>query len=341
MPIEIPNTMQAALLAEAHGPLHYRTLPTPTPGPGEVVVKMAAAPINPSDLSVLRGSYGSERSLPIVPGNEGSGTVVQTGPGWMGRALLGRRVACAPSGGDGTWAEYMLTRASRCVPLFGNISDEQGAMLIVNPMTAAAFFDIARERGHAALVSTAAASALGRMIARLGVTQQIPIIHIVHRAAQVKLLKEEGAEHILDSSQPGFEAALQALAHQLHATLWLDAIAGDMTQTLLAAAPFGSTLLLYAHLSGHHSAFDARVLYLDDKRMEGFYLPNWIAKKSLLQTLFFARRVQARLPHELRSHVVRRFPLAEAQAAVDHYIHHMTEGKVLLVMGQEEVKRET
>jgi NADPH:quinone reductase-like Zn-dependent oxidoreductase len=324
--------MQAALLAEANGPLHHRTLPTPTPGPGEVVVKMAAAPINPSDLGVLRGSYGSERSLPIIPGNEGSGTVVRAGPGWLGRLLLGRRVACAPAGGDGTWAEYMLTRASRCLPLLPGLNFEQGAMLIVNPMTAVALVDRARQGRHRALVSTAAASALGRMLARLGHARGLPMIHVVRRAAQVPVLRAEGAEHILDSSQPGFAAALQALAEQLGATLLLDAVAGSMTRTLLEAAPRGSTLLVYAHLSGEDSAIDGRGLYLDDKRIEGFYLPHWVARQGFLQTVLFAARVQLRLRHELRSEVGRRFPLAAAQEAVDHYANNMTAGKVLLLM---------
>jgi NADPH:quinone reductase-like Zn-dependent oxidoreductase len=338
MAINLPTTMHAALLAEPGGPLHLRSLPVPTPGPGEVLVRMAAAPINPSDLSVLRGSYGSERTLPAVPGNEGSGTVVAAGPGGLGRALLGRRVACAPTGSDGAWAEYMVTRASRCLPLLGSLSLEQGAMLIVNPMTAAAFFEIARQGGHAALVSTAAASALGRMILRLGRARGLPIIHIVRRAAQVKLLKGEGAQHVLDSSQPGFSADLQALAETLRATLWLDAVAGEMTRTLLEAAPRGSTVLAYGRLSGEDFTLDGRALYLNEKRVEGFYLPNWMARKRLLQTAVFGWRVQRRLPHELRTTVARRFPLAEAQQAVDHYINHMTDGKVLLIT--DSLKRE-
>ncbi len=338
MSSEIPNTMTAALLAEAGGPLHLRTLPVPTPGPGEVLVRMAAAPINPSDLSVLRGSYGSERTLPTVPGNEGSGIVAAAGPGGLGRALLGRRVACAPSGGDGTWAEYMVTRASRCLPLLGGVSLEQGAMLIVNPMTAAAFFEIARQGGHAALVSTAAASALGRMILRLGRAHGLPVINLVRRAAQMEVLKAEGAAHVLDSSQPGFAAALAALSEQLKATLWLDAVGGETTRTLLEAAPRGSTVLMYGRLSGEDSALDGRTLYLHEKRVAGFYLPNWMGRKSFLQAALFGWRVQRRLARELRTEVGRRFPLAEAQAAVEHYASHMSEGKVLLEMNVSQVQ---
>jgi len=332
MATEIPNTMTAALLADPGGPLHIRTLPVPAPGPGEVLVRMAAASINPSDMWVRRAASASQRRLPVVPGNEGSGTVVAAGPGWMGRLLLGRRVACAPGGGDGTWADYMVTRASRCLPLLGGVSLEQGAMLIVNPLTAAAFFEIARVGGHAALVSTAAAGALGRMILRLGRAMGVPVIHIVRRAAQVELLEGEGAEHVLDSSQPGFEAALRALGEKLKATLWLDAVSGSMTRTLLEAAPRGSTVLMYGRLSGEDSTVDGRTLYNDDKRLEGFYLPNWLAKKHPLQALLFGRRVQRSLARELRTEVSRRLPLAEAQQAVDLYAGDMTAGKTLLVM---------
>jgi hypothetical protein len=91
-------------------------------------------------------------------------------------------------------------------------------------------------------------------------------------------------------------------------------------------------------LSGEDSALDGRALYLHEKRVEGFYLPNWMARKSFLQAALFGWRVQRRLARELRSEIGRRFPLAEAQAAVEHYAGHMTEGKVLLVMSFSQVQ---
>jgi len=104
--------------------------------------------------------------------------VVAAGPGLLPRLWLGKRVACAVSSFGGTWAEY-LTHATLCVPLRNNLSLEQGAMLLVNPMTALAFFDIVKRGKHAAITSTAAASALGRMIVRLSQRHRVPVIAVV------------------------------------------------------------------------------------------------------------------------------------------------------------------
>src|SRR5215469_18454326 len=95
-------------------------IPVPRPGPGEVLVKVFASPINPSDLMFIRGLYGFRKPLPAIPGFEGSGTVVEAGSGMMARFLKGRRVACAagdPNVVGGLWAEYLVTSAQLCVPL--------------------------------------------------------------------------------------------------------------------------------------------------------------------------------------------------------------------------------
>ena len=120
----IPETMQAIRLEEENGKLQVRQLPVPEPGPGQVLVRMAASTINPSDIGFMYSTSGySNRVLPVTPGIEGSGTVVAAGSGFLSNFMLGKRVACAKtSTGDGTWAEYMLTKASLCVPLQKNIS---------------------------------------------------------------------------------------------------------------------------------------------------------------------------------------------------------------------------
>ena len=157
----MPKCMLAVLIEENGGQPVIREVPVPRPGPGEVLVRMAAAPINPSDLNFMRGAYGEHRSFPVVPGFEGSGTVVAAGRGLLPRLWLGRRVACSASTSGGTWAEYLAARAPLCVPLKKDLSLEQGSMMLVNPLTALAFLAIARRGKHAALVNTAAAERAG------------------------------------------------------------------------------------------------------------------------------------------------------------------------------------
>ena len=153
------------------GSLTVAEVPVQRPGPGEVLVKVFASPVNPSDLAFITGNYGIKKALPATPGFEGSGTVVATGSGMMARVMTGRRVACAaadPKSTGGMWAGYIVTSAQFCVPLSKRVDLEQGATMLVNPLTAWALVGEARRGRHRAIVQTAAASALGRMVVRLG-----------------------------------------------------------------------------------------------------------------------------------------------------------------------------
>ena len=273
----LPATMHAVQLDEPNGRLTWREIPLPRPQAGQVLIRMAAAPINPSDLGALSGlSYSGKRQFPFTPGLEGSGTVIEVGEGFMPRLLTGQRVACsALLTGDGTWAEYMVTSAQSCIPLNKNVSLEQGTTLLVNPLSALAILEIAQRGKHRAIVSTAAASALGGMILRLGKRRNIPIIHVVRRQAQVDWVRGLGGEYILNSSDPDFVEQLRTMAHKLKATLLLDAISGNMTQQLAEAAPFGSTILLYSRLSDQNSVIDPRAALIKNLHFDGWFLANW------------------------------------------------------------------
>src|SRR5690242_2265279 len=119
----IPATMRAVQLRAYDGKPESITvgdMPVPRPGPGEVLVKIFASPVNPSDLTFIQGLYGFKKPLPAVPGFEGSGTVVEAGSGMLARYMKGKRVACAaadPNTSGGMWAEYVVTPAKFCMPL--------------------------------------------------------------------------------------------------------------------------------------------------------------------------------------------------------------------------------
>jgi NADPH2:quinone reductase len=312
----------------------------PHPQAAQVLVRMAAAPIHPTDLGALAGSsYSGTRRYPFTPGVEGSGVVVEVGSGLRARWLRGQRVACsALVPGDGTWAEYMVTSAYRCTPLKKAVTLEMASMLLVNPFSALAIFDIAKRGKHRAIVSTGAASALGRMILRLGKRYTIPVIHVVRRQAQVDLLRGLEGEHVLDSSEPGFVDQLRPLAHKLKATLLLDAVGGIMTQHLSEAAPNGSTILLYSPLSSQRSSIDSLSAAVRDLTFQGWFLPNWLRGKSFLQLYRLSMQAQGLLGSDLRSPVHKRLPLAAAQEGVEIYMGDMTAGKVLLVSNPREVR---
>jgi len=328
--------MRAVQLRDYDGKPESITLaeiPVPHPGPGEVLVKVFASPINPSDLMFIQGLYGFKKSLPAVPGFEGSGTVVEGGPGLLPRFLKGKRVACAaadPKISGGMWAEYVMTSAKLCIPLQKSIDLEQAAAMLVNPFTAWALMDIARRDGHRAVVQTAAASALGRMIVRLGHRFSIPVVNVVRRAEQVELLRGMGSEYIVNSSDAGYEDTLRDLCRKIGATIGFDAVAGEMSAIVLRAQPPDARLLVYGGLSLAACQADPASLIFERKRLEGFWLTGWLRSKNILSQLRLARQVQALLGSDLKTDIQAKVRLEDAARALQQYASNMTAGKVLL-----------
>src|SRR5215470_652628 len=235
----IPTHMKAVVLKDYNGTpqsLAAVDFAVPPLKSGQVLIKLAATSIGPADLMFLRGQYGFTKPLPVVPGFEGSGTVIASGGGLMGRGLMGRRVAClALECGHGTWAEYMVASTDLCIPLSKGISLEQGAYLVINPMTALALLEIARSGGHLAFVQTAAASTLGLMIARLAKRLQLTGIQIVRTPEQVQKLKSMGCEHVFDSNDASFQERLAEACNKFKATIAFDAVGGELTRRLALA----------------------------------------------------------------------------------------------------------
>jgi NADPH:quinone reductase-like Zn-dependent oxidoreductase len=332
----LPASMRALELRAYEGTaaVHLVEKPLPQPGAGEVLVKLTAAPINPSDLLFLSGSYGIRKTLPAVPGFEGSGTVVAAGPGLLPRMLLGQRVACGnQSDSDGTWAEYMCVSANTCVVLLPQVSNLQAATLIINPLTAWALVERARQGGHRAAIQSAAASSLGQMVLRLGLHVNYPIIHVVRRDEQARLLRDMGAAHVLNSSAAGFDTQLRTLSRELGATCALDAVGGTLTQRMLAVMPRGSTAVVYGLLSGEPPRASATALIFENKRIEGFWLTEWIMAKSMPDQLRVGFMAQRMLKHELKTPVRAALPLDEHATAFRLYEQEPSAGKVLLLPG--------
>lgn len=336
---QLPEMMTAVVLDAYEGAkaLRVEPRPIPQPGPNEVLVKVAASPINPSDLMFLVGRYGFTKPTPVVPGFEGAGTVVAVGrsTGLMGRYLLGKRVACVTQQqGDGLWADYVATPVNFALPLDNAVTLEQGAMSVVNPLTAVALIDIAKRAGHKMVINTAAASALGQMIHRLGQQEGVAVVNIVRRQAQVDLLESQGATHTLNSSDPDFAQQLHDLCHRQNIRLAFDAIAGESPLILLEAMPAHSRVTVYGGLSQQAVQVNPMGLIFQDKSVDGFWLTPWIGQKNFLQNLFIWRRAQKLMLSALKTEVRARYALDEAQQAVTEYETEMTGGKVLFVMGE-------
>ena len=219
------------------------------PTGNEVLVKMEAAPINPSDLAILTGpadlenaEYSPGKFVATMPepfysgqvgrhglrlpvGNEGAGMVVAAGDNEYAQSLVGQRVACVPGN---AYSQYCIADAGMCLPL-GEISSEDGASAFVNPMTALGFVETAKMEGQNAIIHTAAASNLGQMLVKICQEDDIPLVNIVRKAEHVDMLKGLGATHIVNSSDEDFMDQLRGAIEATGAYYGFDPIGGGQT----------------------------------------------------------------------------------------------------------------
>jgi NADPH:quinone reductase-like Zn-dependent oxidoreductase len=234
---------------------------TPEPGPDQVVVKVEATPINPSDLGLLIGpadmstakAAGSGagtkvtakvpgQALPFIAarldqampvGNEGAGTVVKAGSSEAAQALLGKTVSMI---GGGMYAQYRLLKATDCQPLPAGTTAAEGASWFVNPLTALGMTETMKREGHKALVHTAAASNLGQMLNKICLEDGIPLVNVVRSAEQAKLLRGIGAKHVVDSTSASFTDELTQALVETGATIAFDAIGGGKLASQILTA---------------------------------------------------------------------------------------------------------
>ena len=337
----IPDRMHALVLheycediAEAIDSLKVEQRSVPPLKRGQLLVRIEAAPCNPSDLLLLQGKYGSLKTLPTVPGWEGAGTVVASGGGPLAWWLMGKRVACGQQEDrDGTWAQYVVANAAECIPLKRQLCMKQAASLIINPLTAMGLLETARRGGHRAAVQTAGASQLGRMLVAMASELNFPVINVVRREAQVELLQSIGATHVLNSSDDDFVERLGAIAAELQATTAFEAIGGEMTGTLFNVLPEGSTVFVYGALSeAACDNIDPIELIFHGKTVTGFYLGVWLRERGSLDVLRAASRAQKMLiDGRIETKVQRTVSLEEAVDGLRQYVDHMTDGKLLIM----------
>ncbi|NDJ60227.1 MAG: zinc-binding dehydrogenase [Chloroflexi bacterium] len=331
----LPAQMRAVVIHEyCDGFRHLKSEQRPVPHPvgDQVLVRVAAAPINPSDLLFVQGRYAFRKELPVVPGFEGAGTVVAVGEDLDPDAYIGRRVAAFAADGDGSWAEYMLVTASTCIPVNDQTDDEQAAMRLINPLTAWAILDMARQRGQRAVVQSAAAGSLGQMIYRLGQRWGIEVINVVRREEQRQTLQALGAKHIFDSSEPSFLMDLRERCAALEAVMAFDSVAGALTGQLLRALPPGGEVVVQGGLSGDPIEIEVNQLVYLNKRVSGFWLSTWIRDPE--RVLVAYRDTQGDLRDVFTTKVHKRHSLQHPVGALSEYAVSMSDGKILFVPDQ-------
>ncbi|WP_378127863.1 zinc-dependent alcohol dehydrogenase family protein [Cohnella boryungensis] len=243
------------------------------PGPGEVLVRMSACPINPSDILPIRGAYSHRTALPAVPGFEGVGTVVDTGPGVSGQ-LIGRRVL--PLRGQGTWQQYVKSPAQWLVPVPSSIGDEAAAQLYINPVTAwLVCAEALKLREGDVFLVNACGSSLGRIFAQLAGILHYRLIAVTGDADNAQELLRLGASHVLHSDDiPTMRNYVMELTKGEGAAAAVDSIGGPPGNGLASCLKRQGILLSLGLLSGISLDWGA-LKQSFDIRLQLFHLRHW------------------------------------------------------------------
>jgi len=332
--------------------LSLARVPTPEPAADEVVVRIEATPLNPSDLALLFGAadmstakLSGAKDSPVVTatvpeklmramtaridqsmpvGNEGAGVVVEAGSSPAAQALLGKTVAIL---GGAMYAQYRTLKAVQCLVLPDGTKPAEGASCFVNPLTSLSMVETMRLEGHQALVHTAAASNLGQMLNRVCLKDSVPLINIVRKKEQVDLLREQGATYICNSASPGFMDDLTKALIATGATLAFDAIgggklAGQILTCMEAAANaaakeysrYGSAVYKQVYIYGNLDRASTELARNFGMAwgVGGWLLTPFLQKISQPATQKLRERVAAELKTTFASHYTEEISLVEA-----------------------------
>ena len=325
---------------------------TPEPAADEVVVRVEASPINPSDLGLLVGAAdmttakaSGTKDSPVVTakvpeaamnamagrldesmpvGNEGAGVVVKTGSSEPAKALMGKTVAML---GGAMYAQYRCLKASDCLPLPAGVTPAEGASCFVNPLTALGMTETMRREGHKALVHTAAASNLGQMLNKICLKDGIGLVNIVRSQEQADILRTIGAKYVVDSTSPTFADDLTKALVETGATLAFDAIGGGKlagqiltcmeiaaNKTAKVYSRYGSSVHKQVYIYG---ALDTRPIELNRAfgmawGVGGWLLFPFLQKIGPAEGAKLRQRVAAELKTTFASHYTQVVSLQEA-----------------------------
>ena len=348
MPLQLRSIVRASGELE----LSLADVPMPEPKADEVVVRIDAAPMNPSDLGLLFGAADMatakasgtadhpvvkasvpERAMPAMAarldesmpvGNEGAGTVVQAGSSPAAQALLGKTVGVI---GGAMYSQYRAVSVAQCLLLPEGTTAAEGASWFVNPLTSLSMVETMRREGHTALVHTAAASNLGQMLNKICLKDGIGLVNIVRKPEQAALLKKLGAAYVVDSSAPTFMADLTDAISATGATIAFDAIGGGKLAGQILTAMEIAVNRNAKEYSRYGSAVHKQVyLYggLDRAPTEfnrnfgmtwgmgGWLLFPFLQKIGATETERLKQRVAAEIKTTFASHYTREVSMAEA-----------------------------
>jgi len=314
--------------SEPHKLIRPVPFDTPEPGPGEVLVEVLAAPINPSDLLTLTGDYGVLPDLPAVGGNEGVGRVSALGEGVD--ALVVGQVVLLPIG-CGTWTTHLLARAGDLIPLPGQADVQQLAMLTINPPTAALLLsDIVDLEPGEWVIQNAANSAVGGYLVQLAAERGLKTVNVVRRESAAAGVEALGADAVLVDGPDLAERVAEATG-QAPIRLGIDAVGGSATERLANCLAPGGTIANYGMMSGEACQVSSRQLIFRGINLRGFWLASWFRKASKAQQqALFGELIGKIASGALKAPIAGTYPVERIAEAVEAASQGERDGKILI-----------
>lgn len=325
--------MQSVRFTEFGNPsdvLRVEDVPRPEPGANQVLVRLRARSINPSDLLTVRGLYGALPRLPATPGLEGMGEVESFGEAVKG-LQPGRRVI--PLGVQGTWQEYVLAAPEQLIPVPDSVSDRTAAQFVVNPLTAwiMTVEELALQPGEW-LLQTAAGSTLGRVVLQIARRRGFKTINVVRRREQAEELKALGADECVSTEDEDLVERVGEITGKAGLTKAIDAVGGTTGAAVMNALGRGGVMLVYGLLSGRPMPVEGGRVIFNSTTLRGFWLGEWLRSSAPERVqAVTGEMMRAMASNEIVPPVEAEYPLSDVFKAIEHAERPGRRGKVLLV----------
>lgn len=308
--------------------LQVAEAPVPSPGAGEILIKVIASPVNPSDIMFVRGMYGIRPELPSGAGFEGVGVVESVGEGV--RLPVGSRVSFTSTG---SWSEYVLTNQKAAIPLPDAISDDMAAQLFVNPFTAWAMVEESGVQKDEWLMITACGSAYGKLVIQLCRKKGIKTIGTVRRDDLNADLKKLGLNEAVNTETENLPKRVREITGGKGVGCVLDSVGGHTTEEAMKCVAQGGKMLIFGLLSLQNPRLDVGLMIFKEMTIQGFWLTEWMRKVDSATRTQVAQDVTGWLASgEVELPVEASYGLAEIAKAVEHADAPGRWGKILVKM---------
>ena len=298
-----------------------------------LLVKMQAASCNPSDIAFIQGGYNIFKSVPCVPGFEGTGIIAAVGAGLSADHWIGKRVSCfTQEDSDGTWAEYLIIKPGQLIQIDEALTIDQAACFFINPFTAFGLFETAIQRKAQAIVINAAGSRVSDVLFALAKKNHIKTIGIVRRQQTMESLIKKGFDKVLLTSGESFDENLRIVMQEFDSCVVYDAVGGEQTGIIANCLPANSEIVVYGGLSGKPvSGIDSMQLIFKKLTVSGFNLNEWMnnaesAKIEQTKNMLTSMIISEEIKIPINIHI----SIDEIVKGIRSYLGAMSDGKMLI-----------